>query len=297
MPAFSLQEVQCFDSVVRLGSYQAASVELHRSHPAVFESIKKLERKLGVSLFDRSGNRVRPTKEGLELHGKAQQLLQQVRRFGDQARHLAAGAEPEVKVAIGDLCPVGPVLESLACFFRPTETRLHVTFESVTGPWERLLAGDVDLIFHRVPAGDLRFESIFLGVTTLVPVIRPGLLSALDVQEVSTAHLRDISQCFLRDSARQPPEVEYFSIPGAPRCTVPDLHMKKELIMKGLAWGYLPQHFMQEDLREGRLVSIAGSRVPVLREDIFASRLSGLSRGPVASRLWEHVKALELSLA
>jgi len=61
MSGFTLHDLQCFDAVVRTGGFQAAAGELHRSHPAVFAAVAKLERQLDLALLDRSGYRVRPT--------------------------------------------------------------------------------------------------------------------------------------------------------------------------------------------------------------------------------------------
>jgi hypothetical protein len=44
----------------------------------------------------------------------------------------------ELRVVLGDLCPLPPVLALLSHFFAQCpQTRLHLQFETVTGPWER----------------------------------------------------------------------------------------------------------------------------------------------------------------
>ena len=48
MSEFTLHDLQCFDAVVRVGGFQAAATQLHRSHPAVFAAVAKLERQLGL---------------------------------------------------------------------------------------------------------------------------------------------------------------------------------------------------------------------------------------------------------
>ena len=63
MSDFTLHDLQCFDAVARAGGFQAAAAALHRSHPAVFAAVAKLERQLDLALLDRSGYRVRLTRE------------------------------------------------------------------------------------------------------------------------------------------------------------------------------------------------------------------------------------------
>ncbi|MBF2952519.1 LysR family transcriptional regulator, partial [Pseudomonas aeruginosa] len=50
MHDFTLHDLQCFDAVVDAGGFQAAAQRLHRSHPAVFAAVARLERQLGLVL-------------------------------------------------------------------------------------------------------------------------------------------------------------------------------------------------------------------------------------------------------
>jgi len=175
MSNFTLHELQCFDAVVAGGSFQAAADRLHRSHPSVFAAVAKLEEQLGLSLLDRSGYRVQLTDAGQSFHRKVQSLLRESEELRTHARQLAMGEEAELRVVLGDLCPLQPVLALLSQFFgQCPQTRLQLQFEAVTGPWERLLEDEADLIVHRVPKGDVRMEWIDLGKIAMVPVVATG---------------------------------------------------------------------------------------------------------------------------
>ena len=95
MYAFTLQEIQCFDAVVREGGFQAAAVALNRSHAAIFAAIAKLEANLGVLLLDRSGYRVSLTEAGRSFHRKARSLL------GEMEAYIMAHFEAVENVARG----------------------------------------------------------------------------------------------------------------------------------------------------------------------------------------------------
>ena len=56
-----------FEVACRHGSYSAAARELHVTHSAVSQRIRQLEEDLGVTLFERQGNRMVPTSSGLRL--------------------------------------------------------------------------------------------------------------------------------------------------------------------------------------------------------------------------------------
>ena len=292
MQNFTLHELQCFDAVVTGGSFQAAAERLHRSHPSVFAAVAKLEHQLGLSLLDRSGYRVRLTEAGQSFHRKVQSLLRESDELRTHARQLAMGEEADLRVVLGDLCPLQPVLALLSQFFAQCpQTRLQLQFEAVTGPWERLLEDETDLIVHRVPKGDVRMEWIDLGKIAMVPVVAPGFLSASSASASTSAltpqQMQRFMQCVINDSARNPPEQSHYVIEGAPQCAVPDQLMKKELILHGMAWGHLPRFLIDAELREGQLLSIAGRHFPGMVQELVVARRRDRPHGPVANRLWE----------
>lgn len=289
MHDFTLHDLQCFDAVVAAGGFQAAAQQLHRSHPAVFAAVARLESQLAFPLLDRSGYRVALTSAGESFHRRAQSLLRELSALRDHATHLAEGEESELRVVLGDFCPRAHLLERLARFFTDeAQTHLQLYFESVSGPLERLLDDEADLILHRVDKADPRLEWIGLGVVDFVPVIAPGILP--ETHTVSPDQLRHLTQCVMRDSARHSPPVAFFTLDGAAQCTVPDQAMKKELVLLGLAWGHLPRHLVEEELADGRLRDLSGTQLPGRREEWVAARRRDRSHGPVAQRLWRFLQ-------
>jgi DNA-binding transcriptional LysR family regulator len=292
MSQFTLHDLQCFDAVIREGGFQAAAAVLHRSHPAVFAAVAKLERQLGLPLLNREGYRVRPTEAGLSLQRRAQSLLREMQSLQVHAKQLALGEETQLRVVIGDLCPRPQMLGLLSAFFaRRPSTRLHIDYEAVTGPWERLLDDEADLILHRVDKSDPRFEWIDLGVVSMVPVVAPGFLPFPVTPSISPEMMRDVTQCIIRDTARHSQDSSFFVVEGAHQCSVADHQMKKELIVLGMAWGHLPRFLIEEELRDGRLLSILGRHFPGATENLVAARRRDRPQGPVANQLWQHLEA------
>lgn len=66
-PLPPLETLRVFEVACRLGSYSAAARELHVTHGAVSQRIRQLEEDLGLTLFERQGNRMVPTSSGLRL--------------------------------------------------------------------------------------------------------------------------------------------------------------------------------------------------------------------------------------
>lgn len=288
---FTLHDLQCFDAVVSAGGFQAAAVLLNRSHPAVFGAVARLERQLDLELLDRSGYRVRLTAAGESFHHRAQGLLRELDSLRGHVEHLAAGEESELSVVIGDICPHAPALALLARFFAEhPQTRLNLYFESVSGPLERLLDGEAELILHRVDKTDPRLEWIDLCDIDFIPVIAPNLLPADHPADGHPEQLRHLTQCVMRDSAQHSPPVDFFTLEGAHQCTVADQTMKKELLLHGLAWGHLPRYLVAAELAEGRLRDLSGRHLPGRREELVVARRQDRSHGPVAESLWRFLR-------
>src|SRR3981081_3433127 len=66
-PLPPLETLRVFEVACRHGSYSEAAAELPVTHSAVSQRIRQLEEDLGLTLFERHGNRMVPTSSGLRL--------------------------------------------------------------------------------------------------------------------------------------------------------------------------------------------------------------------------------------
>jgi DNA-binding transcriptional LysR family regulator len=291
MQHLTLQQLLCFDAVATEGSFQAAAAKLNRTHPTVFTAIKNLEDQLGLSLLDRSDYRVALTEAGRSFHQRTRGFLHELRGLRDHAAQLAMGEESELTVVIGDLCPLPETLGLLRRFFDGCPgTRLHLHFEAIAGPWERLFDDAADLIIHHIDKSDPRLEFIDLYPVTLIPVVAPGFLPFPMTDSITPEQMRDHVQCVIRDTARHSAPRDYFLVEGAHNWTVSDQLMKKEIILQGMGWGHMPDFLIAPELRDGRLIAITGRHLRGGRAEIVAARAREKPHGPVARRLWQHIE-------
>src|SRR5579871_2978299 len=287
----TLLQLQCFHAVVAEGGFQPAAEKLGRTQPTVFAAVKNLEAQLGLALLDRSGYRVALTETGRAFHDRARVLLHEFRGLQNHARQLAMGEESELSVVIGDLCPLPETLALLRSFFdRHPQTQLHLHVEAIAGPWERLFDGEADLIIHHIDKTDPRLEFIDLCAIKLVPVVAPGFLRMPVSEEITPEQMRSYVQCVIRDTARHSARPNFYIIEGTQSWTVGDQLMKKEIIVQGAAWGHLHDVLIEQELRDRRLLSIAGRHLKGGRVELTAARRRDLPHGPVANRLWQHIR-------
>jgi DNA-binding transcriptional LysR family regulator len=276
----------CFDAVVSEGSFQAAAERLL----CVFTSVKNLEAQLQLNLFDRSGYRVSLTETGRSFHARTQVILRELQSLRDHANQLVTGEETELNVVIGDVSPLPEMLGLLRRFFEDCPgTRLHLRFEAVSGPWERLLDGEADLILHHIDKADTRLEFIDLFPIRVVPVVAPNFLRFPIHEAITPEQMRDYVQCVIRDTARRSATRSYYLIEGARSWTVSNQLMKRELILQGMGWGHVPSYLIEQDLRDGRLLPITGRYFKGGLYELVAARQRNSPHGPIANRLWEFI--------
>lgn len=89
-PVVRIEQLEYIAAVTRLGSLRRAAEELHLSQPALSETVRNLERELGVDLLERKRSGAKISDEGRELLPHIMSVLDAVDRLrgaaGDQHR-------------------------------------------------------------------------------------------------------------------------------------------------------------------------------------------------------------------
>src|SRR5271166_2672895 len=162
-PRISLEQWRALLAVVDAGGYAQAAKVLHKSQSAVTYAVQKMEALLGVKLFAVLGRKAHLTPTGEVLYRRAKALLEEAGALEDAAGSLAAGWEPELRLAVEIIFPTWLLLECFARFAdeRP-QTRIELYESVLSGTEEALLQRKVDLaICSQVPpgfAGDLLMQ-------------------------------------------------------------------------------------------------------------------------------------------
>jgi DNA-binding transcriptional LysR family regulator len=171
-----LKPLRAFCQTARLGSVSRAAEALYLSQPAITLQLQALERELGIKLFERSGRRLVPTREGDTLYALARPLVEGIdgldAAFRDQLHGLDAG---ELDVAAGS-STILYLLPGIVEAFRQRQPDVRMRLHNVTG------ASGLDLL--RSDAVDFAVGSM-LDVPadlTYAPVYRfePMLITPLD---------------------------------------------------------------------------------------------------------------------
>ncbi len=96
----SWKALQAFAATVRLGSMTAAGRELGTTQPAISQRIRHLEEVLGVALFERAGQRLRPTADGESYYGEVAAALDHITAATMRLRTRAQSRSRAVSIAV-----------------------------------------------------------------------------------------------------------------------------------------------------------------------------------------------------
>lgn len=166
-----LRHINYFLAVAQYQSFTRAAESLYVSQPALSQQIKQLEENLGVSLFDRSGRRVKLTDAG-EVYARyarrALQDLEEGRRALHDVQNLSRGA---LRIAITPTFTtylIGPLIK--AFHDRYPNVTLSVQEMSQEQMEKQLLDDefDVGIAFSEVHSVDITAQHLLIETLALV---------------------------------------------------------------------------------------------------------------------------------
>lgn len=290
----TLDQLMVLKSVVEMGSFRAASEKLNRAQSAVSYAIKKLEQELGVTIFDRQAYRPQLTSEGQVIVDRARRILFEMRELETLGQCLKGGNEPLLTLAVTALFPLEPLADRLDQFSRlHPETRLDFSLE-VLGALPRLEDDQVDFV-----------------ITELINPVQPGIilhpLCPIRMLPVcgkahSFAHHRGAipqslvtqsTQIVLKSTVSKTKDVRAGIIDGTPIWRVTDFYTKKILLLRGVGWGFMPEHLVEQEIISGQLVPLEVDDLPILTLNFYLAKKRERILGPRGKILWQMLTSLE----
>jgi DNA-binding transcriptional LysR family regulator len=253
IPRISLEQWRTLLAVVDAGGYAQAADALHKSQSAVTYAVQKMESLLGVGIFEVIGRKAHLTPTGEVLYRRAKALLEEAGALERAAGTLAAGWEPELKLAVEIIFPTWLLLKSLARFAeeRP-QTRIELYETVLSGTEEALLQRKVDLaIGSSIPpgfAGDPIMNMRFIAAAHPDhPLHRLG-------RELTLQDLREYRHLVIRDSGSQRRGGTWL---GAEQVwTVSQKATSIHAATMGLGFAWFPEDTVRLELADGTLKAL-----------------------------------------
>lgn len=163
-----LRQIEVFYAIMRAGSVTDAARVLNKTQPAVSASLKQLESRLKMQLFDRTGGRLEPTPEARALMPDVTEIfgrLSAVERF---SLDLASGNRGVLSIAATPPLCDGFVAKTVAAFVK-NRPGLKINLLSLASPsiFDRVISREVDLGVVYGPAISSAVKIEELGCATI----------------------------------------------------------------------------------------------------------------------------------
>lgn len=207
---------------------------------------------------------------------------------------IRTGWEPRLRIVFDGLFPASSVLRHVARIAAPrTPTRVEVFAEFLSGVEDTFERTDADLMVSVLPPGQTRLQA------TALPPITAYLVAHRDhplagAKRVTAASLAAHPLLTVRGSD---PRLLLATAGLEQSSTIHlnDFHTKKEAILAGMGFGWLPEYLIERELHLGVLVKVAWSRgnTHLFRPHVFhrADRKLGRAAETVVAGLVENAGA------
>ncbi|WP_330298232.1 LysR family transcriptional regulator [Streptomyces sp. NBC_00503] len=171
-----LRDLELLEAMAESGSLTAAAARLYVSQPALSQRLTRLEDRLGMRLFERTGRRLVPNPAGRRMLVAARQVLGELESATRDLRDIRDGRNRRVRFA-AQCSTTFPWLPPVLRAFREREPDAEVRIVTVPGdaPVPALLADlvDVALVTRTDPQMD-RVELTRMFEDEMVAVVPAG---------------------------------------------------------------------------------------------------------------------------
>ena len=259
-------------AVVEYESYTKAAEHLSLTQPAVTQHIKQLEQELHVKLFNRSGNRIKPTSSGnyviryarrnIALYERMKQELADDER---QIRHL--------RVGITHTAESNAVVEVLGKYSAQNPgTNIKIFTSSINNLYDMLKSFELDLAVAEGNIPDSSINSLLLDTDSLVLVVsnnnplakkRMVTLNELKKQPlILRSSSSDTRNLFTANLESRNISLDDFNV----ILEVDNIATIKDLIRRGIGVSILARSVCLDKLKKGKITVLPIENLSMIRE-------------------------------
>ena len=254
---FSHQELVIIDVVARRGSFSAAAQELHKVPSAISYTIRSVEDKLAVTLFNRLHRKVELTSAGHFFVEEARKLLKQMEEVRQQTQRVANGWQKSISVSLDNIVREDSVNQLVRDFYNQfPDIELLLTMDVFNGVWDALSDGRADIAIGATTAipvgGNFSFRD--MGSLSWWFVVSPEHPLAASTQPLEESELVQYPAICLEDTSRNLTKRTTWLLDNQRRLVVPNWHSAEQCFKAGLGVGVMPAHRAQALIKKGELV-------------------------------------------
>ncbi|MFP5520505.1 MAG: LysR family transcriptional regulator, partial [Bdellovibrionia bacterium] len=280
----TIEQLLTLQTIVELGSFRAASQKMNKAQSALSYAVRTLEAEVGFKIFSRDQYRPSLTLQGQTFLKKSSQLVSQLHDLERTATYLKNGFEPEFKIALSALLPL-PLIAGCLREFQVEFPKTELTIQQdVLSAEEQLLEGHANVAFGELFSVSGKLRSKKITVVEMIPCCSKNHPLSKRRGKASTQELDSYPQIIL-SSTLQSKNREVGIENKNQRIRVSDLSTKMQFIEAGLGWGYMPKHFVSNEIKKK---SIMVTHANSIAAPIYMAFSSDRPMGPCGKFVWNY---------
>ncbi|MCH3909400.1 MAG: LysR family transcriptional regulator [Bacilli bacterium] len=259
-------------AVSEVGSYTKAAERLSLTQPAVSQHIKALEKELGIKIFNRTENGIKPTPEGIIAIRYAKRIkalyITENQRIADSKRNMES-----LIVGITHTAESSTVGEALAHYaYKTPGLRITIISDNIKNLYQKLEDYELDLIVVEGRNIDPLYSSLLLDTDSLALVTAPdsplGKKSMISIDELKHQKMilrgensatRDLFERALHNNGLFLSDLNVI-------LEVDNIATIKELVMKNIGVSVLARSACLDEERSGKLKLLPIEGLGMIRE-------------------------------
>lgn len=258
--SITLEQAKALQAIAEHGSISRAAAKLRKRHSALVYTIRTLERETGLKLVDSSQYRSRLTLQGERFLQACQRLIDAEREVAQLCKNMETGWEPEITIVHEGGFPTATLIRTLLCLNKkevPTRFRLQSAHHQ--GVEEQFRALKADIMISFIPP---QKAELMRAPLTPVPFVLVAHSSHPLVRARGKRSLSDLRKHPFLTVMGSSPKLNLPTniLENGTSLEVGDFLVKREALLNGLGFGWMPEFLIAHDLAEGRLKPVSWSR-------------------------------------
>ncbi|MCW4592257.1 LysR family transcriptional regulator [Gluconacetobacter entanii] len=246
-----------FAKVAEQGSFARAAEDIQRSKPTVSKAVSRLERSLGISLFNRNSRNLSLTETGRLLLGHANRLLAEAQAAETEARGGMLSPAGLIRVAAPMTFGVRHLSPILPGFLQQyPEIDITIDFSDVLVD---LVAEGYDVALRIAALADSSLRARQLCPVRILSVATPGYLDRIGRPDHPKALEGEKGFVYTNTSApgmvrlRHDQNGREYVLRQTARLRADNAEAFLPALEAGMGYGFFPEFMVWEGLRSGRL--------------------------------------------
>lgn len=254
---FDLRLLRVFKTIVEEGGLKAAHAALDVGLPTISKQLADLETRFGIRLCQRGPRQFELTPQGEIIYAATIKLFAGVDQFQREVDQVKTGARGELRIGVVDNTISdrrSPLLDALQSF--NSDLRLRLAVLDPNNIQQRVADGRLDVgivpLYRKWPG--LEYQVIYSErVSLYCGEAHPLFWEEAELEEGELSIYPFVEHGYVDSEA-----VEGFSAPAKTGATAWQVEAVAMLILTGRFLGYLPEHYAERLVRQGKLRQLLG---------------------------------------